>query len=268
MRLAAAVAFYTIMSLAPLLVVALNVLSLHYGKQAEAKIGQQVNTFVGSQQAASPGSGFHDLLHYAAHSRHGRIAIILSFAVALISGSTLFVALQDSLNQIWDIKPRPGMTWKIILRHRIVAGGMVLVSAILLLGSFLITASLSVAVHQLGAKVSHVSYLADSLASFIISLLLFASIFKVLPDVTIEWPDIWFGAGVTAVLFVAGKFGLTVYFRLAAVTNPYGAAGSLSALLIWVYYSAALMFLGAAFTRAHTESHGKPIRVNAYAMKR
>ena len=221
----------------------LKALSLKFGKDAEAKIGEQVNTFVGSPQAASPGGAIHDMLHFAAKAPSGHVAVIVSFIVAVVSGARCSFACRIhstccgtfSHAGVWESKSSCGIaSWR--------ASWCCWRSCCCWL--ILVTATLSLIVHRLGIWISGLSYLADTLASFLLSILLFASIFKILPDVAVDWPDVWFGAGVTAVLFILGKFGLTLYFRLAAVQNPYGAAGSLSALMIWIYYSAALMFLG------------------------
>jgi membrane protein len=267
MRMAAGVAFYTMMSLAPLLVVFLRVLSLKYGHKAEAMMSEEFETFVGSREIASPGSALHQLLHIAYQSRSGAFASWVGVAVALVSGSTLFGSVQDSLNSIWAVKPRPGRGVFHIVRQRILAGAMVVIAMAMLIASFALSAGLTIVAERLGPLRSVLSYAGDVGVTLVIASVMFALIYRYLPDVKVKWSDVWLGAGITGMLFIAGKYGLSIYFRLAAIGNAYGAAGSLAVLLIWVYYSAGLFFFGAAFTRVHAEEKGKVIEPEEHVMR-
>jgi membrane protein len=263
MRLAASLAFYTMMSLAPLLVVALTILSFVYGAHAQERLQGQAGSFVGPEG----GSAIAQMLQKASQGHQGIVAAVVSFVIALISGSGLFVSLQDALNTMWDIKPRPDAGWKAMLRNRLVSAGMVFVALILLVGSFAVTAMLHSVVKHMGPLATVLTWVGDIVVSLGLIACLFALVFKYLPDVKISWSDVWPGAVVTAVLFILGKYGLTAYFRYASVASPYGAAGSLAALLIWVYYSSMLLFLGAAFTRVYAERSGKPVEPGEFAVK-
>jgi membrane protein len=261
MRLAASLAFYTMMSLAPLLVVALTVLSFIYGPHAQEKLQGQAGTMAGPE-----GGGAIAQMLQKASQGHGGLAAIIGFVIALISGSGLFVSLQDALNTIWDVKPRPEAGWKVMLRSRLVSAIMVFVALVLLLASFAVSAGLSIVVKHMGPLASTLSYVADLVVSMGVITCLFALTYKYLPDVKIAWSDVWPGAVLTAALFIIGKYALTAYFRFASVASPYGAAGSLAALLIWVYYSSMLIFFGASFTRVYAQRSGKPIEPSALAV--
>jgi len=267
MRLAAGVSFYAMMAIAPALVVALKVVSLIYGRSAEQKIGQEVGALVGTEGAASPSNVVQQVLHVANHSKHSALAVGISAAIALVSGSSLFACLQDAINTLWDIKPRREKGFRIIVRNRIIAGAMLFVAALLLAVSFGLSAALAVVAQHAGPWIVHVSYVGDTIVSFAFVTLLFAAVYKFLPPAKIVWSDVWRGALITALLWVVGKIALGLYFRFAMIQNPYGAAGSLAALLIWIYYSATLVFFGAAFTRVYAESKGKPIEPDRYAVK-
>ena len=153
------------------------------------------------------------------------------------------------------------------MHRRLIAGTMVLAAMALLLASFVLSAGLTMITDRLGPLRSWLSYLGDVGVSFLIVSVMFALIYRFLPDVKVKWRDVWQGAGITALLFIVGKFGLAIYFRVAAVGDAYGAAGSLAALLLWVYYSAALFFFGAAFTRVHAEGKGKMVEPEEHAVR-
>ncbi|MDB5333646.1 MAG: putative rane protein, partial [Phycisphaerales bacterium] len=262
MRLAASLAFYTMMSLAPLLVVALTILSFVYGPHARERLQGQAGSFVGSEG----GAAIAQMLQKASQGHQGIVAAVISFVIALISGSGLFVSLQDALNTIWDLRARPDAGWKAMLVNRLTSAAMVFVALLLLVASFAVTAVLDSVVKRLGPFASVLTHVGDIVVSLGLIACLFALVFKYLPDAKISWSDVWPGAIVTAVLFILGKYGLTAYFRFASVASPYGAAGSLAALLIWVYYSSMLLFLGAAFTRAYVERTGKPVQPDQFAI--
>lgn len=258
-RLAAAVSFYALLAIAPLMVVALNALSWIYGGNAEQRIGQQVETFVGTGGTATPRDAIQQILAIVARSKHGNLAVVVSFVVALVSGSSLFSSVQDAINTLWDIQPPRHAPFLAAVRDRIVAGAMLFVVAVLLLASLVLSAALAFVTRNSVGRIVGATYIGDTLLSFALVTLLFAMIYKFLPRAKILWSDVWLGAMITAGLFIAGRSGLAVYFWFASMRNPYGAAGSIAALLLWIYYSSMLVFFGAAFTRVYAESRGKPI---------
>ena len=263
LRLAAAMALYVMMALAPLLVVALTILTLtHQGKAAD--LSAQATKYVGQQGAEA----INQILSTSTQQKKGGlIAAIVGFVIALISASGLFVSLQDAINTIWDVKPKPDAGWRAMVWSRLISVGVIFAAGAILLASFVVSAVLSIIVRQLPGWLSWVSIIGDIVISLGVITALFAMIYKFLPDVKIDWKDVWLGGALTAVIFVVGKYGLTLYFKYAAVASPYGTAGSLAALLIWIYYSAAIVFFGAEFTRVYTESRGKEIVPDKFAMK-
>lgn len=265
-RLAAALALYTMMSLAPLLVVALTIAGFVFrGREAaQEKLTGQASQFMGG----GGGDAIHQMLQSSMqHAKGGLAWGIVAFVVAVISGSSLFASLQDALNTMWDVKPKPDVGWKLMLRNRIISAGMTLLAAIILLASVVLSAALSVVAHRMGGVLSTFSYVGDVIVSLAVVTLMFALIFKFLPDVKVDWRDVWVGAAMTAVLFLVGKYLLAVYFRFGSVASPYGAFGSLAVLLIWVYYSSMLLFFGVAFARVYAQAAGHPIQPNEYAVQ-
>ena len=265
-RLAAALAFYTMMSLAPLLVVALTIAGFFFrGKQAaQEHLTGQAGQFIGG----GGGEAIRQMLESSVqHAKGGLAWGIIAFVVAVISGSSLFASLQDALNTMWDVKPKPDAGWKVMLRNRITSAVMTILAAIILLASVVLSAALSVVAHRMGGWLSSLFYVGDVIVSLAVVTVMFALVFKFLPDVKIDWRDVWVGAAMTAVLFLAGKYLLAVYFRFGSVAGPYGAFGSLAVLLIWVYYSAMMLFFGVAFTRVYAQSAGHPIHPNEYAVQ-
>ncbi|HZL38625.1 MAG TPA: YihY/virulence factor BrkB family protein [Tepidisphaeraceae bacterium] len=266
LRLAAAMALYVMMALAPLLVVALTVFSFMAGGKAgaQAKIQDRAAMLVG----ADGGKAISQMLTVSsAHGKGGVIAAIIGFVIALVSATGLFISLQDAINTIWDVKPKPDAGWKAMVRARVVSLVVMAAACIILLASFVASAALSIIIKHLPGWLSWASFMGDIIVSLGVVTAIFAMVYKFLPDVKLNWKDVWLGAAITAALFVAGKYGLTLYFKYASVASPYGAAGSLAALLIWIYYSAAIAFFGAEFTRVYAESSGTPIEPDEYAVK-
>ena len=223
--------------------------------------------FLGTDAKTGPGSAIQQVLHVAAESKHGALALIISFVVALVSGSSLFSAVQDAINIIWDIRPRKDKGIRVVVRNRLISGLMLFVAGVLVLASLAAGVILEIIAGHAGGWVVPVTYIGDTIVSFGVVTLLFAMIYRYLPPAKIIWSDVWLGSLTTAGLFIIGKIALTFYFRFVSLQSPYGAAGSLAALLIWIYYSGMLIFFGAAFTRVYAESQGKPIEPDQYGMK-
>jgi len=264
MRLAAAMAFYTMMSLAPLLVIALTILSFIYsGDVAQQNIKDRATLMLGSQGGDAVGQM---LAAMTKHASHGIVATIVSFVVALVSGSSLFVNMQDAMNTIWDVKPRSNVSWKALIWPRLLSVVALFGAGAVLLASLVVSTALTVIIRHLPTWLSWASVVGEILISVLVIGLLFAAVYKILPNVQVQWKDVWIGAALGAALFVAGKYGLALYFRFAS-TKPYGAAGSLAAALIWVYYSSAIIFFGAAFTRAYAERNGKRVPPDKFGAK-
>jgi membrane protein len=248
----AALAFYTIFSLAPLLVVAVSLAGTVFGPAAvRGEILQQFQEWMGRDAA----SLVQAMLSTAAKPRVNRLAGIIGIATLLFGASGVFVQLQQSLNQIWEVAPRPGAALTSLLRKRVLSFALVLGIGFLLLVSLIISAALAALGDFLQARfrlpVGQL-HLANLLVSFLIISLLFALIYRLLPDVRLGWRDVFLGALVTSALFSAGKTLIGIYLGRTGAASAYGAAGSLVMLTSWVYYSSLIFLLGAEFTHVHS----------------
>lgn len=258
-RLAAALSYYTIFSVAPLLVIAIAVAGLVFGRKAATdQIVYEIRGLVGDQGAQV----IQTILQNASKTTSGILATVVGIATLLLGASGAFGQLQDSLNTIWEVKPKAGRGVKGVLRDRFLSFSMVLVIGFLLMVSLLLSALLS----GLGKFLSDLLPMSSMVMqainfgiSFGVTTVLFALIFKVLPDAYVRWRDVWVGAAVTALLFSLGRFLIGLYLGRASVSSAYGAAGSLVVVLLWVYYSAQILFLGAEFTQVYAKKFGKAI---------
>ncbi len=265
-RLAAALAFYTIFSLAPLLVVAVAVAGAVFGEDAaRGAISAQFEDLAGASGAL--------LIETALKNASQRGAITLAGIIGLLTllfGATaVFAQLQDALNTIWDVQPEPGRPIQTIVQQRFTAFTMVLGIGFLLLVSLVISAILNGLQEYASEALPGLDFawrFANIGISFGITTLLFAMIFKLLPDVHIVWGDVWIGAIVTAILFTIGKSLIGLYLGQSGIGSIYGAAGSLAVILIWVYYSGLILFLGAEFTQVYSRRYGTRIEPAAWAV--
>jgi membrane protein len=258
-RLSAALAFYTILSLAPLLVIVTAVVALAFGDEAASgQLQEQVRGLAGD-------AGADVLKTTAAHAdkpKTGTFAAIVGVVTLLFGASGVFGELQGALNTIWNVKPKSGRGIWGTVRDRFLSFGMVLVVGFLLLVSLVITTTLSAAggsLNGLMPGVPVVMHVLNFIISFAVVAVLFALIFKFLPDAKIAWRDVWFGAVVTAALFTVGKYGIGVYLAQAAPGSAFGAAGSVVAFVIWVYYSGLIAFFGAELTQVTARHAGRQI---------
>ncbi len=259
-RLAAALAYYTTFSLAPLLVVIIALAGAVFGAEAvRGRLDDQIRGLLGADAARS----VQQMVQSAtAHSSAGIVATTLSL-VALILGATgVFGELQDSLNTIWEVKPKPGRGLRGIVQDRLLSFGMVLAIAFLLVVSLVASAVIAGIGAFVGGWVGAFEplwHLVDVVVSIAVLSLLFGAIFKWLPDVEIAWRDVWVGAVATSVLFTIGKLLLGLYLGRSSTMSVYGAAGSLVVLLIWVYYSAQILFFGAELTQVWANRYGRRV---------
>ncbi|MFL6352446.1 MAG: YihY/virulence factor BrkB family protein [Bryobacteraceae bacterium] len=256
-RLGAALAYYMLLSIAPLVILVVAVCGIVFSRAvAERQLVLQIRDLVGDTGANT----VHMLLENARHAHSGILATVLGLSALLFGASGVFVQLRGSLNTIWDAPPRWSSLWRDLVWQRVVSFAMVLALALLLLTSLLISAGFTIAgkfFHELIPLHTVIKgQVLESVISFTAIWALFAVIFKFVPDVPIAWRDVGIGTGVTALLFTIGKFLLALYIGTAGVGSTYGAAGSLVALVVWVDYSAQIFFFGAEFTRAYADSFG------------
>ena len=267
-QLAGALAFYTLFSAAPLLIIVVTMTGVFFGEDAmRGEVATQMAQFIGPDAAEV----LESAVRRTRIAEAGILPTLLGVGAILFGSTTVFAQLQASLNQMWDVKPRPNRSGIVVfLLTRLVSFGMVLVVGFLLLVSFLSSLALRALATFAGEWIPIPPSAAaglDVVLSLGVATVLFAFLFKVLPDVELAWRDIGLGALVTGVLFIAGQYLISLYLTQAGTASLYGAAGSLVALLMWVYYSSLILLFGAAFTRTSVWARGKTIQPSAGAVK-
>ena len=270
-KMAASLAYYTVSSLAPLLVVVLGVVTLF----AHNKLSpDQIKTRLGQLLDPKVADSLTDVIKSASAAKSGLVATIVGIVIALFSAGFLFGELQDSLNTIWEVKPKPNRGVMGFVKDRFLSMSMVLGVAFLLLVSTVLQSvvsglSSSTVARVFGSKATDVvggavvlstmSQIALFFVNTVVITVLFAGMFKILPDVVIRWRDVLLGAFVTALLFQVGKFGLAWYMGRFSPGSAFGAVGSIVVLLVWVYYSAQILYFGAEFTQVYANQYGSHI---------
>ena len=262
--LAAARAFYTGLSLAPMIVLALWFGGM-MGPEAQLGIQEEIQELIGPE-----GGRAIELIaqNAAERPRLGNLAGLASLFVVLYAATRVFNHIQHSLNRIWGVHVDPRRKWWGWLRKRLLSVAMIATIGLLLLFSLLLSAGLAFLSDSAKSSFPDAAWLwnlSSTLASLIVFTLIFGAIFHLLPDVRIPWRDVWFGAAVTAALFVAGKFVIGMYLGRSTLSSAYGAAGALIVLLIWVYYSSLTMFFGAELTHAWAMRHGTKVEAEEHA---
>jgi membrane protein len=266
LRLSAALAYYAIFSLGPLLVIVIGIASFFLGQATvQDEVQRQLQAFVGSDAAQAVQS-------LASSKKHGTgiVATALGIVALVIGATGLFGQLQDSLNTIWEVQPKPGRGLWGLLRDRFLSFTMILGIAFLLLISMVITTLLQAATGALGDALpmsETALHALNFVVSFSVITLLFAMIFKYLPDAQVRWRDVWVGAAGTAILFTIGKFAIGLYLGQQSTASTYGAAGSLVLVLLWVYYSSLILFFGAEFTQVYARQTGSRIAPSTNAVR-
>ncbi len=264
LRFSAALAYYSIFAMAPLVIITISVAGLIFGEQAaRGQVYQQINWLLGPQGAAE----IQTLIQASSDTSRSILATVVGLVTLLIGASGVFGQLKDALNSIWGVRLKPGTGIISSVKEYLLNLSMVLGVGFLLIISLLLSAvlqGLNTFVTEYLSVPSFVGPL-TAVGSFVVVLLLFALIFKVLPDVEIGWEDVWIGATVTAILFTLGKFLIGLYLGTSSIGSSFGAAGALILILIWVYYSTTIFFLGAEFTKAYADRYGSGINPNRHA---
>ena len=268
MKLSASLAYYTIFSMGPLLLVIISLCGLLFSKQAvEGKLYDILKNFVGSDTAFS----LQTMIERVGKDDQSFIAGIIGFVVLMLGATSIFSEIQDSINIIWGIQAKPKKNWIKYLQNRFLSFSVIVSLGFLLLITLLISSLIEMVSNNLSLYFPNttiiVFYVINLLLTIFISTLIFGTIFKVLPDAKIKWKDIFAGALVTSVLFLIGKFAISLYISHTDVGSAFGAAGSLVVLLVWAYYSSIILFLGAEFTKAYASKYGSEIYPNNYAVK-
>ena len=265
--LGAALAYYTVFSLAPLLIIAISIAGLVLGKEAaQGQIFQELRGLLGTES----GKAVQDIVQStSADPSTSLLASVVGFVTLLFGASGVFGQLQTSLNAIWGVQPKPGRGLFGIVRDRFLSFGFILAIGFLLLVSLVLTAAIVFLGQQFGSMIPGMEALVQSLNSILsvaVITLLFAMLFKFLPDARIAWHDVWIGAFITAALFTVGKFALGFYLGKSGVASSYGAAGSLIVLLLWVYYSSQIVFFGAELTQVYANRFGSHVAPSSNAV--
>ena len=267
-RHAAALSYYTIFSLPPLLLIVITVASAAYG--GEAVTGQVYGQLKGLVGAESAKFLQDSIAKFTLQQKSG-LATIIGIGTLLFAATTFFVTLQESINDIWNLKVKPRNSLWQFVQDRLLSFGLILSVALLLLLSFVISAVLSVFTGYLQRLLPEVGVLAIKVVDFLLSLgittLLFAMIYRFLPDAIIRWRDVLIGAFITALLFVIGKFLIAIYIAKSDPGSAFGAAGSAIVLLLWVNYSSLIIFFGAEFTQEFADAFGQKVQPKAHAVR-
>lgn len=252
----AALAYVSLFSLAPALIMVIAIAGAVFGAEAaRGEIQRTFSRFIGPEGAVV----VQEIVAASAKPRTGRMAAIVGVVTFLISSTGALIQLQDTLNTVWEVIPKPGFFLKRLLLKRLLCFGLILGAGILVLASITASAALTALQRVLEARLeiglSTLLGWVDVLLSLLLMTALFTMIYRILPDVELSWREVFWGATLTATLFLIGKYAIGFYLAKTGVTSAYGAAGSLVLILVWIYYSALIFLLGAEFTRVHSRRY-------------
>ncbi len=267
LKLSASLAYYTILSLAPMLMVLLSVAGIFYGQDAlQGKVFSQINDFIGNEAALQ----IQNMLKKLALSGKSFTTVVSGVVSLTIGATVVFIEIQDSINQIWRVRAVPKKGWLKLLINRGLALSMVGGLGFLLIVSLLVNSVVSAFSETLLKFLPDFTLIFFDIINlgitFIVLMSLFAIIYKVLPDVEISWRDVRAGSFFTALLFMLGKYLIGLYISTTGVGSIYGAAGAVVVIAVWVYYSAAILYFGAEFTWAYAKIKGEKIRPSKHAV--
>jgi len=262
-RLAAALAYYAVLATAPLLVISVAVADLVFGQKAvNSQLAAQIQNLVGGQAAQA----IQSAIQGSHKASNGAIATVLSIATLIVGASSVIVELHDALNVIWGVKPPLESSWRDdifqFLKERLFSSLIIIAAGSLLLISLLLSAAISTVetfFQPLLPTSGWVLHSAEFATSFVVVTLLFAAVYKLIPDVELNWADVAIGASVTALLFTVGKQLIALYLVRVAFESTYGAAWAAVLLFVWIYYSAQLFYLGAEFTKTYARRYGSHV---------
>lgn len=266
-KLSGSLAYYTVFSMAPLLVVIISLCGIFLGRDAaEGQIYAQLDGFLGKDTALQ----LQQIIKNAYLNGKSTVAFTVGIITLLVGATTVFGDIQDSINMIWGLKPKPKRGWLKLLQNRFLSFSVIISLGFILLVSLGVTTVLDGFSSRLQARFQDVSiiifYILNQVITLAVISLIFGVIFKVLPDAIIKWRDVISGSIVTALLFMIGKFAISVYIGQSNVGSTYGAAGSLIIILLWTYYSSIILYFGAEFTKAYAVAYGSEIHPSHYAV--
>lgn len=266
-KLSASLSYYTIFSLPPLLIIILSVFSFFFGREAvTGRFFGQINGMVGNEAAVQ----IQETIKNIELSDSVTFATIFGGVMLLIGASGVFAEIQSSINFIWGLKAKPNKGIVKFIKNRLMSFSMIASVGFLLMVSLMVNTVMDILNTRLLVyfpdTTVYIFYIFNALILFATTTLLFSIIFKTLPDGDIDWKDTLIGSGFTSFFFMFGKFAIGFYLGSSAVATVYGAAGSIIIILIWVYYSAIILYFGAEFTKVYANAHGNKIIPNAYAV--
>jgi membrane protein len=266
-HLAAALSYYTIFSLAPMLIIVISVASLFLGNETvQTAIYGQMQDLVGRQGADSVQS----LIQNSYKPRTSILMTMVGIGALIAGATTVFIQIQDSLNIIWSVKPKPRRGFLKMMRDRLLSFGMILGVGFLLLVSLLLSAGLSIVGNFMTQRVAQFAIFFKVLevaVSFILNAVLFGALFKFLPDAKIKWHDVRIGGLLTSAMFAVGKVVIGLYLGNSHIASAYGAAGAIIIVILWVNYSSLILFFGAELTQVYATKYGSSILPADYAVR-
>ncbi len=267
LKYSASLAYYTIFSLAPMLIVIISLSGYIFGRDAmEGHIYAQIKDLVGAEAALQ----IQDIIKNIHVTGKGFFASVISIVVLIIGATSIFGEIQDSLNKIWGLKIKTNKTWWKLIINRLLSFSLIVSIGFIMIVSLALNAVISAFGNYIGRYLTNFSVLfiqvTDNILTFIATTFLFALMFKVLPDAKIKWKDVLIGGLITSFFFTLGRFGIGYYLGQSNLATVYGAAGSVVIIMVWVYYSAVILYLGAEFTKVYAKLHGGKIYPNEYAI--
>ena len=270
-KLSASLSYYTIFALGPTLIIIISFAGIFLGREAvEGKLYHQIKTLIGDSAALQ----IQSIIANLQHSQQSVIAAIIGIALMILGATGVFTEIQGSINYIWSIRAKPKKGWLKFITNRVVSFSLVISCGFILLVSLIVNALFELLSERLQLYFKSVTivtfYILNIVIMFAVITCLFAVIFKVLPDAVIKWKDALIGAAFTALLFMGGKFLISLYIGKSNVGLAYGAAGSIIVILVWVYYSSLILYFGAEFTKIYSIQHGhgiKPIETAVFIVK-
>jgi membrane protein len=266
LKYSASLAYYTVFSIAPLIVVITTLFGLLFGKEAmQGQVYQHLNNLVGSKAALQ----IQDMIRSIHLQGNNFFATVVGIVILLIGATSIFGEIQDSINKIWGLRVKPHKVWWQLILTRVVSFSLILSIGFIMIVSLLLNALISAFGKFIGGFIKNYSVyfiqFTEFILSFLVTAFLFSLIYKILPDAKVKWRDVFFGGLITAIFFTLGKIGISFYLSRSNITSLYGAAGSLIILMVWVYYSSIILYLGAEFTKVYAKLYGEKILPNDYA---
>lgn len=267
LKLSASLAYYTIFSIGPLLLLLMSLASVIYGQEAiEGRVFGQLNGLLGSSAAKQ----IQEIIRNVQFSGKTNFALVISIVTLVVGATSIFIEIQDSLNMIWKLKAKPKKGWVAFLKNRLLSSSLIISLGFLLIVTLIVNGIIEILMDRLGVLFGSATPVIMMIVNLFITLLvitvLFSIIFKFLPDAKIQWKHVRTGAIFTAILFMIGRYLIGLYIQKTGTASTYGAAGSIVIVLIWVYYSSVILYLGAEFTQVYTDATGGRIEPAEYAV--